>query len=549
MKTTNFINLALIEDQTSLHRIAQNSADTLNEKKYTSYKGIFNSIQDVDQRLIILEGWQGSGKTTLMNKIRCDWVKGIILKFELLIFVRLRRLNREFDRTLASILRVACPNLPQGNANELVSYIEKKQGEGIVFAFDGLDEYIPQGEDKENECVYKLLCGGSLTKALVVVTSRPDACVEFHQYAAKQIKVVGFFKPQVLEYIDHYFDHDKSKGYHLTAHLEQYPCLLNMAYLPLHCAMLAFLCEEGRVLPETQTEFYKHYTISILSRSICKRQGEIKTIFALDQLPHDDKVLFDEICRLAFNAMLNSKQFLTSTDVKNMLHDAARPYNEMGHLGLVVIDHYTMRNGVDETYTFQPQTLQEYLSAIHIAKLSTSEQTEIIKACHDKRHLSVWRFLCGIMDFESDCTMDIFRSLIATNEDKLFQVQCCHESQHQSPCKHVIRALDGQVNFNSNNLSVSDCIAIGYVISKADHQSIDLTLDKCNINSEGAIALLQEVGEHPFSLTLKLAAPRMSMYKSCRLFYNLSICRSNTEATAFMEGLKLCPAPGLHTLK
>ena len=55
-----------------------------------------------------------------------------------------------------------------------------------------------------------------------------------------------------------------SKAQQLVAHLEQHPNLMNMAYLPLHCAMLTFLYEEDSVLPETETEFYKHFTLSTL---------------------------------------------------------------------------------------------------------------------------------------------------------------------------------------------------------------------------------------------------------------------------------------------
>ena len=502
VKTTNFINLALVKDQTSWRKTVQDSVDEiLSEKESTSYEGIFDGIKDLDHNFILLEGRPGSGKTTLMNKISRDWANGKILTSELVIFVPFRRLSNEPDRNLATILRVACPTLPQSNVNKLMSHIENHQGKAIVFAFDGLDEYVPLSD---NDSVLELLCGRSLTKALVIVTSRPVACTEFRQFAAKRIEVLGFLKSQIIDYIHHYFYSDRLKAQELEAHLKQHPNLMNMAYLPLHCAMLAFLYEEDTVLPETETEFYKHFTLSTLLRSIRKRQGGMIKMIAFDQLPRGDKVIFDKVCKLAFNATVESKQVFTSNDVKTILIDADDTNSDVSSLGLVVVDRYFMRYGLDETYTFLHLTFQEYLAAVHIASLSESQQRDIIKANHDKRHLSVvWRFLCGMMDFNSASSMDNFKCLIGANEHKLFQVQCCYESQHSLPCTCVISAFCGHVEFNGNNLSPSDCVAIGYTIKNSVyHQTVNLSFVECNFSFEGIVAFL-EVSNRGFSLTLK----------------------------------------------
>ena len=100
--------------------------------------------------------------------------------------------------------------------------------------------------------------GEYLTKCTIFVTSRPAACNNIREYAGKRIEVLGFLKPQIIEYVNHYFGTDENKAQQLVAHLEYHPNLMNMAYLPLHCAMLAFLYEGDIFLPETETEFYEH---------------------------------------------------------------------------------------------------------------------------------------------------------------------------------------------------------------------------------------------------------------------------------------------------
>ena len=553
VKSTNFVSLALIKDQASWRKTVQESVDEIiGDKTTTSYQ----SMVDVNSigTFTLLEGRPGSGKTVLMNKISCDWAKGEILNSSLLIFIPLRRLGAEPDRKLATLLRVACSALSQYDIKELVSLIESTQGKGVVFAFDGFDEYVPYYYEKmvsieeeishknsapkkkwydifrrkrksrhyatvkgqvsketkilgfrpvQIEDVFEILKGKYLTKSTIFVTSRPGACNDIREYAKKRIEVLGFLKPQIIEYVHHYFGSDKCKAERLMAHLEDHPNLMNMAYLPLHCAMLAFLYEDDTVLPETETEFYKHFTLSTLLRSFRRKQGSITTITSFDQLPHRVKITFDNICKLAFNATLNSKQVFTSADIKSILPGTVSR-DDVSDLGLIVTDHYFMRFGLDDTYTFLHLTFQEYLGAVYIVELlSKSELINIIQKFKYKRNLSVvWRFLCGMMDFSDTNTMGAFKSLMKATEDKAVKLQCCYESQHSSPCSYIINAFNGQLKLN--NFTPSDCTAIGYTINKSDfHLMVHLTFTEGSFSSEGALGFLQNVCDHPLSLTIK----------------------------------------------
>jgi hypothetical protein len=527
VKSTNFVNLALIGDQTSWRRTVQESVDEIIGKKTTTlYKSMV--ADDCIGTFTLLEGRPGSGKTVLMNKISCDWAKGKILKSSLLIFIPLRRLREEPDRKLATLLRVACSALPQSDINELVSHIEQTQGEGIVFVFDGFDEYVPyhykkqaaKCTDKANrrwhdifrwirvEDVFELLEGKILAKSTIFVTSRPVACNDIRKYARKRIEVLGFLKPQIIEYVDYYFSTDKSKAQELVAHLEHHPNLMKMAYLPLHCAMLAFLFEDDTFLPETETEFYKHFTLSTLLRSLRRQQGSITTtITSFDQLPRREKTIFNKVCKLAFNATVNSKQVFTSADIESILPgtDSGDARKDVSDLGLIVTDHYFMRYGLDDTYTFLHLTFQEYLGAIYIAELSESERMQIIQIYKDQKNLSVvWRFLCGMMDFSQANTMVTFEGIMKVIENKVEKLRYCSETQHSLPCSCIINAFNGRLEFSSNNFTPSDCAAIGYTVSKSDFRSmICLIFDKCSFRAEGVLSMLQKIGDRPLSLTIR----------------------------------------------
>ena len=539
VKSTNFVNLALIGNQASWRKTVQESVDEIiGDKTTMSYLSMVGD--DCIGSFTLLEGRPGSGKTVLMNKISCDWAKGKILKSSLLVFIPLRRLREEPDRKLATLLRVACSSLPQSDINELVSHINKTQGKDVVFVLDGFDEYVPyiykkkvtrmKRTTKEKrwydifrrkrkimveeieyisvEDIFELLNGSTLSKSTTFVTSRPAACNDIRAYAKKRIEVVGFLKPQIIEYVNYYFSTDKSKAQQLVAHLERRPNLMNMAYLPLHCAMLAFLFEDDTFLPETETEFYEHFTLSTLLRSLRRQQGTITTtITSFDQLPQREKTIFDKVCQLAFNATVNSKQVFTSADIKSILPgtDSGDARKDVSDLGLIVTDQYFMRFGLDDTYTFLHLTFQEYLGAIYIAELSEAERMQIIELYKDKENLSiVWRFLCGMMDFSQTNTMVTFESIMKAIKNKLEELQCCFETQHSSPCSYIINSSNGRLEFSSNNFTPSDCTAIGYTISKSDFQSmIYLIFDKCSFSTEGAISMFQKIGDHPLSLTIR----------------------------------------------
>lgn len=532
VKSTEFVRLALIRDHSTWRRTLSGSVDDIVPgTKTTTLEHALVDIAHLGKKFILMEGRPGSGKTTIMNKLSCDWANREILSSKLVVYVPLRNLSPEPIHNLRTILTVACPVLKDNakNLRDLEREITKKEGEGIVFAFDGLDEYKPcrhestlttgcccfkktETEVTEDE-VYQLMYGRTLTKAMVVVTSRPAACLHFREYAGKQLEVIGFLKDQIVEYIQKYFQHDSRKAECLLNHLEQHPNLMNMAYLPLHCTMLTVLFEEDAVLPETETEFYKHFTLSTLLRSIRRRRGSIEELklSEFNQLPRDDKKLFYKICELAYNATIESKQVFTASEVKNIIRSGTTGGDDVS-LGLVVIDRYHMRHGLNETYTFVHLTFQEYLAAVHISTFSDSKRTEFVVEMCSKDCLSrsvVWKFLCGMMRFNKDNAKRAFKKLLQNTQDPLSVVHYGYESQQQFACACAVDHLiaDKSITFANKSLRATDCAALGYVVKvgyvvRSSEAGIELIFKKSSFSIEGGVALLSQLQGTNFSLQL-----------------------------------------------
>ena len=246
LKIVQFVELALIQqEKNALHIGLKTVTRDIDEVCGHKTKVLFNDLfKEIDNgQLLLFEGRPGSGKTTLMLKVSCDWGKGEILQSaKIVILLQLRRLNKTKHIYLHNLIKTSCNRLSVQEIQCLSSYIERSCGEGVVFILDGFDEYSsPASEDN---LINKLLTRELFSKSVVIVSSRPAATKHLRMYANKYIEVVGFVKSQIYDYIDIYYK-DKQKANHLIKHLEDHPNLLNICYLPLHCAMLTHLSEYG----------------------------------------------------------------------------------------------------------------------------------------------------------------------------------------------------------------------------------------------------------------------------------------------------------------
>ena len=480
--TVKLVNLKLIKDIGSedRHKEAIKSVDdVIGNKEELTYENIFKS--ETHQSFILITGRPGSGKTTLMSRISIDWAEKEIIPSEILFLVHLRKLNLESDRSLATIITTACPNLEfhEDLLQFLVDSIKKSDGHGFTFALDGLDEYVPVKQRKHKDFIFQLMKGKVLPQSVVIVTSRPAASEEVYGYADKKIEVIGFEKPQIHDYIYSYFQNNTKKAQKLIQHLEEHVNLLNACYLPIQCAMLSFIFDKDVTnLPVTETEFYKYFTITALLRCFHKDGFTKMHIEDFSQLPLEYKCLLDKICELAFNATSLSKQIFKCTElVKGGLTALAsdgKASTDKDGLGLVVINCYISRYGHDETYTFLHLTFQEYLSALYLNELSPLEQLDCVTThFRDKKQPLevVCRFLCGMMKFSSTDSMRIFDAIISrpTWMRSLYGILCAYETQNQQACTHVLKRLKGRLIITDENMSMSpsDCAAISYVVRES----------------------------------------------------------------------------------
>ncbi len=505
LKLVQFVQLALVKqdehaDHIGLKTIRKDIDEVYGKKSKIGFSEMFEKIDP--SSLILFEGRPGSGKTTLMVKVSCDWARGTILHSMLVVLVRLRYLSKKRNIYLHDLLRVAYGAPSQADIDGLASYIEGRLGEDVVFILDGFDEYAPGASD--DNYVSKLILKQVYSRSIVIVSSRPAATQRFRQHTTKWVEVIGFFKDQVVQYITSYFEKrkEKERAKQLIQHLEQHPNLMNLCYLPLHCAMLVFLYEQGNAtLPVTETEFYRYFTLSSIFRTISKGTKYIDKLTSFDQLLPKEKSIFDKICNLAFKATIESRQVFKKYEISDICGDVGS-MNDKENPGLLVIDRCLATVGYDDTYSFLHLTLQEYLSALYIADRDESEQESIITSHTNKSHLYVvWRFLFGILDYSKESTVNLFKLILdATHGNILFHIQCAYESHHSAACTDVLHFHENNLEFYS--IGAFDLACINYVLKTAEYTIIKLNFKSCNFSVNDAVALLKGVGDRQLSLTV-----------------------------------------------
>ena len=511
LKIVNFVQLALVQQEKraqhlNLRTIKSDIDKVYGQKVNMEYDDLFQNVDH--SSLILIEGRPGSGKTTLLVRISCDWAKGNISKSKFIIFVRLRYLNKARKIYLHDLLLLASPALTPNDIHGLSSYIEGRLGEDVIFMLDGFDEYGVLAD--EDDFICNLIEGKIFSRSTVILSSRPAATQAFRQIATQWIEVVGFMKEQVMQYIQTYYEHDEERGLQLEQHLNNHTNVLNLCYLPIYCAMLVHLYEQESLLPETETEFYRYFTLSSIFRSISKTNKDVDELTSFDQLPPTEKSVLDKICHLAFRATVESQQVFKKSEISDICGDISS-INEKKNPGLLVIDRCLATVGYDSKYSFLHLTLQEYLSAVYIAGRDNSELMTIVRSNSDKKHLYVmWRFLFGILDYSKESTVNVFKLLLdATRNSKLLHIRCAYESQHSAASTEVLQFHKN--NFHFKRIGHFDLACISYVLKTAEYTMIELDFKVCSFSIDDAVALLKGVGDRQLSLIVEY----VMMYYYC----------------------------------
>ena len=496
--TSTFIELALIHNDRHHdsadydYSVRGDMDDILEKKRKVNYTDIFSSIEN--GILVLIEGRPGCGKTTLTHKITRDWARGpdILKRAKELFLVSLRILALKSVDSLSGILNIIYHN---SKTSQLVAdKLEESDGQGACFIIDGLDEY--KERDNPDNVIYHLINKEYLSKAMIIVASRPVGTVNVRDRASKQVEVLGFSKNQIKDYLKAYSFKAGNSVSRLEAFLEDHVNVYHMCYLPVHAAMICHIYDYDGEIPSTETKIYECFTLLTIKRMLKKNNDSTK-IELLQRLRGSLKTSFDNVCKLAFDMTVSSKQAAYESDIDSHLSDDVG--SNIHSLGLVTIDSTARLLDFEHLYSFLHLTFQEFLAAFHLTALDEDTQLMIIREHISKREMIVvWKFYCGLVKFCDSKDQRLEHIMNSMKKDNLYRFQCALESKQNAVCDSAFQngenTSQGSICVRDHTFLTVDFNALGYSIANTSFHVTELEFSKCILSLEGVQNFTECVG-------------------------------------------------------
>ena len=365
---------------------------------------------------LLIEGAPGIGKSTFAWEVCQKWgQQQLFNEYSLVVLLKFRDKRVQEAKSVSDLFYHPNPKLQ----SEISDYITTTGGHGLLLILEGFDE-APASKRVVDSIFVRIFRGQELPMATVILTTRPSASAELHQFCdsvnSRRIEILGFGKKEIDEYIQCAFSGEQSQS-DFKEYLSLYPHIHSMMYVPLNSAIVTHVYESckssGIVVPKTMTQLYSSLTRTLLLRYLKDKEeykDTCKSINSFKDLPQPVYHQFCEICKIAYTGIMSAETELIFQDLPS----------HFDSLGLMqTCPELYVDRGESVSYNFLHLTIQEYLAAYHISQQSRDvqiafmskhietqdidEQVAFLRGHTESKKLElVVRFLAGVTELGRD---------------------------------------------------------------------------------------------------------------------------------------------------
>ena len=400
-----FINLALsrfvpksIDDQKKFVQAMTKGVDSAftELQREVKYRSIMSLVKK--HRLVVISGAPGTGKTTLAKKLCKDVSKDmashgykLVVKVELRDLIPLGLVPSSFElKQLMDLFESV------GGVDRVVERMKATCGADMLLILDGYDE-LPHDLRRCTFFVNLLSprpLKSPLRKSHIILTSRSIVMSEIHhhfksaQVPLVNIEVLGFTSEQIQHFIDQYFEEEgKSElSANLSTKLDALPHIKGLCSTPVVLSIISRVFLSRKDLPSTLTQLYDEFVCETLSSMFPGLQNTREL-----NRDHD----FLKLCEIAYKCTMQQKLIFAASDLMGLQDKYSNHETGCGLLTARPVDK--LRSIIAVSFYFIHFTVQEFLTATHIARLEVAAQRTFWDEHLGQVHLAqTWRFYCGI---------------------------------------------------------------------------------------------------------------------------------------------------------
>ena len=450
----------------SLHGLTE---EILYKKSRIKLKDILKPRKKGRQlRCVLVEGAPGIGKSTLAWEVCHKWEElESVKQYELVVLVCLREKKAQESRCLGDLL----PCDATTNMKELLAAIG--EGEGMLIVCDGLDE-LPREQRQEGSVYIDLLKGRLLPEATIIVTSRPSVSADLWSLCQhnihRHLEVIGFTKEDIKQFAESVFSGDILAGF--LSYITSNPPIYSMMYIPLNAVIVALTYQDGydtdTPFPTTMTPLFDALIRALIRRHLVSTRRipseycmppSLQRTEDISKLPPLVAQQLLQLARVAYESLCEKRYVFT---------DLGEDFEHLGTMKKTT--SVNVCTGPGCSYSFLHRTLQEYLTALHIAIVSPSG-FNLVEWLEEGS--VVVRFLAGICrhdDYHSHPVYQELVQLLASNKYSGLQlVHCAYE------CPSIMDSVKVDYDAEDDIIDVAprggfDWYVTGYCISHFDER-------------------------------------------------------------------------------